>query len=91
MKTTIWLYGQLFSQDWPGQFSTKRKVASLTNKYIFELNKLDIKAEVSFLIDAENGAKAEEKDLEFAVTAENETDENKIWDVIVKVKNKIDY
>lgn len=91
MKTNIWLYGQLFSQDWPGQFSTKRRIASLTDKYIYELNKLEINAEVSFLIDAENGAKADENDMDFAIKAENETDENKIWDVIIRVKNKIDY
>ena len=89
MDTSIFLYGQKFSEDWPGQFSTKRRISHLTNKYIFELNKLDIDAEVSFLIDAEDGAKAEEKDMDIAINAKNKEDENKISEVIIKVKINI--
>ncbi len=89
MKTKIFLNGQEFSEDWPGQFSVKRRVSWLTNKYIYELNKLNIDGEVTFIINSENEMNAEENDMDFNVDGKTKSEEDKIWDIIIKVKNNI--
>ena len=88
MKTTIFLYGQEYDGEWPGQSGLNIKMHLLTNKYLYTLNQLKIDGEVTILVQADDIEKATEKDLDFVVKTKDKSDEDKVWDTIIEIANR---
>jgi hypothetical protein len=88
MKTNIFLYGQEFNDDWKGQNGTITRINSLTNKYLYAIEKLNIDGKVTISIDVNDGEKATEKDLNFSVQADKKDNEDEIWNTISRITNE---
>jgi len=84
----IYVNFQEYSDNWLAQNLTKLKVQSLTNKYIYELNKLVIDGKVIFSINNDYIETITSKDLYITVEAENKELEDLIWNTISYVKQK---
>jgi len=84
----IYVNFQEYSDNWQAQNLTKLKVQSLTNKYIYELNKLVIDGTVIFSINNEYIEKITTKDLYITVEAETKELEDLIWSIISYVNQK---
>ena len=88
MKIKIYLDGQEYNEKPPTPSGIKARIGNLTNKHIYALNKLEIEAEVTITFSSD-GRKTTKEEMEFLVEAENKTDENKIWNTIIKTENNI--
>ena len=88
MKIKLFVYSQEYNEEvYPNEI--KAHIGNLTNKYIFELKKIKIDAEVTITFTSENLREAKQEEMEFLVEVKNKFDENIIWDTIIKVSNNI--
>ena len=84
----IYVNFQEYGYNWQAQNLTKLKVQSLTNKYIYELNKLVIDATVIFSINNDYIETITSKDLYITVQAETKELEDLIWSSVSYVNQK---
>ena len=88
MTVKIVVYSKEYNEElYSSEINTRIK--NLTNKYVLELQKLTVEAQVTISITSKDASEAKQEEMEFLVEVKNQFDENIIWDTIIEVSNNI--
>ena len=88
MTIKIVVYSKEYNEElYSSEINTRIK--NLTNKYVLELQKLTVEAQVTISITSKDASEAKQEEMEFLVEVKNQFDENIIWDTIIEVSNNI--
>lgn len=92
ITTKIWVYGQPFSTNWPGQSFLKIRVANMTADIIHEAKQLDVEGELIFWIDGdvENLKLGRSELMKVDINCKNPEHESKLRSVVFQCYSGID-